>query len=53
MHPMECLGDVGLMKYHFFLFGDNFTIGASRHRVCAKRIICSEIILDTLDVTPR
>jgi hypothetical protein len=27
-HPMEFLGDVGHVESHFFLFGDNVTVGA-------------------------
>jgi hypothetical protein len=50
---MELLGDMGHMESHFFVFGDNVTVGASRCRVCAKRTICSEIILVAPDGTPR
>jgi hypothetical protein len=50
---MELLGDVGHMESHFFLFVDNVTVGASRCTVCAKRTICSEIIFNTPDDTPR
>ena len=27
-HPMELLGDMGLVESHFFLFGDNVSVGA-------------------------
>jgi hypothetical protein len=50
---MELLGDVGHVESHFFLFGDNVTIGEKRCSVCAKRTIGLEIILDAPDGTPR
>ena len=28
-HPMELLGDVGLMESQFFLFGDSVSVGAT------------------------
>ena len=28
MHPMELLGDVGLLESHFGLFGDSVSVGA-------------------------
>ena len=27
-HPMELLGDVGHVEYHFILFGDSVSVGA-------------------------
>jgi hypothetical protein len=28
MNPMELLGDVGHVEYHFSLFGDSVSVGA-------------------------
>jgi hypothetical protein len=50
---MELLGDVGLVESRFGLFGDSFSVSASRCTVCAKHTIGSEIILDAPDGTPR
>jgi hypothetical protein len=50
---MELLGDVGLMESRLGLFGDSFSVGASRCTVCAKHTTGSEIILDAPDGTPR
>jgi hypothetical protein len=49
---MELLGDVGHAESHFGLFKDSVSVGARRVG-CAKHTICSEIILDTPDGTPR
>jgi hypothetical protein len=50
---MELLGDVGLVESHFAPFGDSANLTQDRYTVCAKRTIGLEIILDTLDGTPR
>jgi hypothetical protein len=53
---MELLGDMGHVESHFDPFGDSEIVLVSVHdrcTVCVKRTICSEIILDTPDGTPR
>jgi hypothetical protein len=47
---MKVLGDVGHVKSHFFPFGDSVSVGARYVKVCAKRAIGLEIILDHLMV---
>ena len=53
MHPMELLGDVGLVESRIGPFGDNVSVGSDRGTVCAKRSIGSEIVLNAPDGTPR
>jgi hypothetical protein len=43
---MELLGDVGHVESYFGPFGDRVSVDA-------KHTICSKIILDTPDYTPR
>jgi hypothetical protein len=50
---MELLGGVGHVESRFGPFGDSVSSMHDRCTVCAKRTIGSEIILDTLDGTPR
>jgi hypothetical protein len=50
---MELPGDVGHLESHFDLFGDGVSVNARQVQGCAKRTICSEIILDIPDGTPR
>jgi hypothetical protein len=50
---MELLGDVGHVESHFGLFEDSVSVGARQLQGCGKHTICSEIILDTPDGTPR
>jgi hypothetical protein len=50
---MELLGDVDYVESHFGPFGDSVSVGAREVHGCANRTICSEIILDTPDGTPR
>jgi hypothetical protein len=50
---MELLGGVGLVECHLFLFGDCVVWVQDWCKVCAKRTIGSEIILDTPNGTPR
>ena len=52
-HPMELLGDVGLVESCFGPFGDSVSVVQDRCTVCVKRTIGSEIILDAPDGTPR
>jgi hypothetical protein len=52
-HPMELLGDMGQMEACFSLFGDNVNLDMRQVPVCAKRAIGLEIILGTIDRTPR
>jgi hypothetical protein len=53
MHPIELLGDVGLMESRFDPFGNSVSVGEDRCTVCAKCTIGSEIILVAPDGTPR
>jgi hypothetical protein len=50
---MELLGDVGHVESHFGLFEDSVSVDARQVQGCAKRTICSAMILDTPDGTPR
>jgi hypothetical protein len=50
---MEVHGDVGHVKSHFGLFEDSVSVDARQVQGCAKGTICSKIILDTPDGTPR
>jgi hypothetical protein len=50
---MEQVGDVGHVKSRFGLFEDSVSVNARQVQGCAKRTICSEIILDIPDGTPR
>ena len=43
---MECLGDVGHLDSHFFLFGTLLVSMIDRCMVCVERTIGSEIVLD-------
>ena len=51
MHPMELIGDVGLVEPCFFSFGDSVSVGARLVNVCTTHTIGSEIILDAPDGT--
>ena len=53
MHPMELLGDMGYVESHFFHLETVLVSVQDRCMVCARRIIGTEIILDTLDGTTR
>jgi hypothetical protein len=50
---MELLGDVGLVDLLLVLLERLLVSLHDRCTVCVKRTICSEIILDTPDGTPR
>jgi hypothetical protein len=50
---MKLIDDMGLVKSRFHLFGDGVSASARGCKVCAKRTIGSEIILDAPDGTPR
>jgi hypothetical protein len=50
---MELLSDVGHVKSRFGLFEDSVSVDARQVQGCAKRTMCSEIILDTPNGTPR
>jgi hypothetical protein len=50
---MELLSDVGHVKSRFSLFEDSVSVDARQVQGCAKRTMCSEIILDTANGTPR
>jgi hypothetical protein len=50
---MVLLGDLGHVGSRFGPFGAVLVSVPDRCTVCAKRTICSEIILDTPDGTPR
>ena len=52
-HPMELLGDMGLVESCFGVFGDSVSVGARKMQCLHQRIIGSEIISDTPDGTPR
>jgi hypothetical protein len=49
---MELLGDMGHVESHWFLFGDNVSVGARLVHGLLQMYICSEIILDVSDGTP-
>ena len=53
MHPMELLGDMGLVESCFGVFGDSVSVGARKMQCLHQRIIGSEIISDAPDGTPR
>jgi hypothetical protein len=53
MHSVEVLGDVGHVESLFFPFGDSVVSVQDRCKVCARRTIGSEIILDAPDGTTR
>jgi hypothetical protein len=53
MHPIELLGDVGHVESRFDPFGDSVSIGARLVFGVPQMYICSEIILDAPDGTPR
>jgi hypothetical protein len=48
---MELLGDISHVESHFSLFENSVGVDARQVQGCAKRTICSEIILDTPDGT--
>jgi hypothetical protein len=50
---MVLLGDVGQVEARFCQFGDSFNVGARWDMICAKCTMSMEIILGTLDGTPR
>jgi hypothetical protein len=50
---MELLGDMGQVEFNFGPFGDSVSVVQDRFIVCAKHTAGSDIILDTLDGTPR
>jgi hypothetical protein len=53
MHPLELLGDVGHLECHFSCLEMVLVLVQDKGKVCAKRTIGSEIILDAPDGTPR
>ena len=53
MHPMELLGDVGHVESCFGRLETVLVSAQDRCTVCAKRTICSEIVLDAPNGTPR
>jgi hypothetical protein len=50
---MELLSDVGHVKSRFGLFEDSVSVDARQVQGCVKHTMCSEIILDTPNGTPR
>ena len=50
---MELLGDVGHAESHFFLLGDNVSVGARKLHGLRQTYIGSEVVLDASDGTPR
>jgi hypothetical protein len=52
-HPMVLLGDMGQVQARFGLFGDSVNLSVDRCMVCAECTTGMEIILCTLDGTPR
>ena len=50
---MVPFGDEAQVEDRFGLFGDRLILTQDRNTVCVERTIGSEIILDTLDGTPR
>jgi hypothetical protein len=50
---MVLLGDEAQMEARFGLFGDSVSFSARQVHSSEKRTIGSEIVLDTLDNTPR
>ena len=46
MHPNELLGDMGHVEPRFDLFGTVLVLVQDRCKVCAKRTIGSETVLD-------
>ena len=52
-HQTVLQGDEAQVEAYFGLFGDSANLDADRCMVCAERTIGLEIILDTLDGTPR
>ena len=53
MHPIELLGDAGHVESRSVRLETVLVLVQDRCTVCVKRTIGSEIILDTLDGTPR
>ena len=52
-HPMEILGDMGLVESCFGPFGDSVSVGARKMHFLRQRTIGSEIVSDAPDGTPR
>ena len=52
-HPMELLGDVGHVESHSVRLEKVLVLVQQRCMVCAKTTICSDILLDAPDGTPR
>jgi hypothetical protein len=50
---MVLLCDLGQVKSHFGPDGDTINLDARYVHSCAKHTLGSEIILDTIDCTPR
>jgi hypothetical protein len=50
---MVRLGDVGQVEAHFSMFGDSVNLSAGGCTICAECTMGMEIILGTLDRTPR
>jgi hypothetical protein len=50
---MELIDDMGLVESPFGPFRYGVSVSARGCKVCAKRTIGSEIVLDTPDGTPR
>ena len=52
-HPMELLGDLGLVEPHSVRLEMVLVLVQDRCTVCAKRTIAIDIVWDTPDGTPR
>jgi hypothetical protein len=50
---MELISDVDRVESRFSLFRDSVSVSEDRCTVCTEHTICIEIVLDTLDGTPR
>jgi hypothetical protein len=50
---MELVSDVGHVESHCSPFGDSVSVSEVWSTVCTERTIGIEIVLDTLDGTPR
>jgi hypothetical protein len=53
LHAIELLGDVGHVESRFGPFGDSALSVQDRCTICDNCTIALEIVLDTLDGTPR
>jgi hypothetical protein len=50
---MELVSDMGRVKSRFCPSGDSVSVSADRCTACTEHTIGIEIVLDTLDRTPR